>query len=127
MGRYLIESNVIINYTSEKFHENAMRFLTVVIDEIPNISIITKIEILSWRSIIMQEELMVKMFVNTSNIIALSDRIADKCIDIRRSCRIKTPDAIIAATAIVHDYTLLTSDTDFKPVTNLKILNPFDL
>ena len=44
MGRYLIDSNVIVNYTSENFDERAMIFLADVIDEIPNISVITKIE-----------------------------------------------------------------------------------
>jgi len=127
MGQYLIDSNVIANYTSERFPEKAMNFLASVIDEIPNISIITKIETLSWRSAIIQEEAMVKAFVSFSSIFALSDIIVDKCIDIRRDYKIKTPDAIIAATAIVHDFTLLTSDSDFKRIPNLKILNPFDL
>ena len=127
MGRYLIDSNVIANFTSEKFPEKAMVFLSNVIDEVPNISVITKIETLSWRSAIKQEEFFVRSFVNHSNIIALSDMIVDECIEIRRNCKIKTPDAIIAATAMIQDFTLLTSDTDFKRIPNLKILNPFDL
>ena len=53
--------------------------------------------------------------------------IVDKCIEIRRNCRIKTPDAIIAATAMIYDFTLLTSDFDFKRIPNLQLLNPFDL
>ena len=127
MGRYLIDSNVIVNFTSEKFPVKAMNFLASVIDEIPNISVITKIETLSWRSAIIQEEENVKAFVNISTIFALSDMIVDKCIEIRRNSRIKTPDAIIAATAMVYDFTLLTSDYDFKRIPNLKIVNPFDL
>jgi predicted nucleic acid-binding protein len=127
MGYYLIDSNVIANFILVKFPEKAMIFLADIIDEIPNISVITKIEILSWRSAIMQEEINVASFVNYSNIIALSDSIVDKCIEIRRNCRIKTPDAIIAATAITNDFTLLTSDADFNRIPDLKILNPFNL
>ena len=126
MVRYLIDSNVIANYTSEKFPERAMRFLADVIDEIPNISVITKIETRSWRSPIIQEKISVEAFVDVSNIIALSDSIVEKCIEIRRNCKIKTPDAIIAATAIVNDFVLLTSDSDFNRIPNLKIINPFD-
>ena len=126
MVRYLIDSNVIANYTSEKFPERAMRFLADVIDEIPNISVITKIETRSWRSPIIQEEISVEAFVDFSNIIALSDSIVEKCIEIRRNCKVKTPDAIIAATAIVNDFVLLTSDSDFNRIPNLKIINPFD-
>jgi len=124
---YLIDTNVIANFTSVKFSEKAMDFLANVIDETPNISVITKIEALSWRSAIIQEEANVKSFVNYSNIIALSDMIVDECIVIRRNVRMKTPDAIIAATAIVNDFTLLTSDADFNRIPNLRILNPFDL
>jgi predicted nucleic acid-binding protein len=125
MDRYLIDSNVIVNYTSEKFPPQAMNFLANVIDEIPNISVITKIETRSWRSAITQEEESIKSFVNFSNIIALSDSIVEECIEIRRNYKIKTPDAIIAATAIVGDFTLLTSDSDFNRIPNLKIINPF--
>jgi len=54
-----------------------------------------------------------------------SDLMVDECIAIRRNCKMKTPDAIIAATAIINDFTLLTSDADFNHISNLKILNPF--
>ena len=127
MGRYLIDNNVIANFTAGKFSENAMLFLANVLDDVPNISVITKIEALSWRSAIAQEEANVKTFVNSSNIIPLSDNIVDECIQIRRNGRVKTPDAIIAATAIVHNYTLLTSDLGFNRIPNLTVVNPFDL
>ena len=126
MGRYIIDSNVIVNYTSEKYSKKAMSFLADVIDEIPNISVITKIEVLSWRSAIMQEEENMRLFVNSLNLIRLSDIIVEKCIEIRRNHKIKTPDAIIAATAIINDFTLFTSDSDFDTIPNLKIINPFD-
>jgi len=48
------------------------------------------------------------------------------CVEIRRTRKIKTPDAIIAATAIVNDFTLLTSDSDFDHIPNLKVINPFN-
>jgi predicted nucleic acid-binding protein len=126
MDRYIIDSNVIVNYTSEKYSNKAMSFLADVIDEIPNISVITKIEVLSWRSAIIQEEENMKLFVNSLKLIAISDSIVDKCIEIRRNHKIKTPDAIIAATAIINNFTLITSDSDFDPILNLKIINPFD-
>ena len=69
----------------------------------------------------------VKTFVNASNIIPLSDIIVDECIQIRRNARVKTPDAIIAATAIVNNYTLITSDLGFNRIPNLTVVNPFDL
>ena len=56
----------------------------------------------------------------------LTKEIERKTIHIRKSKKIKLPDAIIAATAILHDLTLVTCNSDdFKNIPELKILNPF--
>jgi len=104
-----------------------MDFLADVINRVPNISVITEIEALSWRDSDVTKEEIVRSFVEDSNVIALSPKVVEKCIEIRRNRKVKTPDAIIAATAIVHNLTLLTSDADFKNIPNLKIINPLDL
>jgi predicted nucleic acid-binding protein len=127
MDRYLIDNNVISNYFSNAFSERTTNLLADIIDKVPNLSVITKIEALSWVNPNIAKENIVRIFVNSSNIIALSDSIVDKSIEIRRNHKIKTPDAIIAATAIVNDFTILTSDSDFNPIPNLKIINPFNL
>ena len=127
MVEYLIDNNVISNYFSGVFSEKAMSFLSEVIDKTPKLSVITKIEALSWRNTDIAKENIVHIFVDFSNVIALSDVIIDECIAIRRNYKIKTPDAIIAATAIVNDLTLLTSDADFNRISNLRILNPSNL
>ena len=127
MERYLIDSNVISNYFAGVFSLSAMLLLTNAIDKTPNLSVITKIEALSWRNPDVAKEKIVRLFLQNSNIIPLSDIIVDECIQIRRNGRIKTPDAIIAATAIVHSYTLLTSDLGFNRIPNLTVVNPFDL
>jgi predicted nucleic acid-binding protein len=124
---YLIDSNVISNFTLVKFPEKAMNFLANVFDEIPNISVITKIEVLSWRSDTVQDEVKIISFVSSSNVIPLFDNIVNKCIDIRRNGKIKTPDAVIAATAMIFNLTLVTGDAGFGRIPNLKILNPFNL
>ena len=48
MGQYLIDNNIISHYFSESFSESAMIFISEVIDNVPNISVITEIEALSW-------------------------------------------------------------------------------
>jgi predicted nucleic acid-binding protein len=42
--------------------------------------------------------------------------------DIRRRFHLKLPDAIIAATAIYEDIPLVTFDTDFEPLSDLKLI-----
>ena len=92
MDRYLIDSNVISNYFSSIFSEKAIVFLSHVIDQVPNLSVVAKIEALSWRNPDIAKENIVRLFVDNSNIVALSNIIVDKCIEIRRNCKIKTPD-----------------------------------
>ncbi len=43
MGQYLIDNNVISSYFSELFSENGMNFIAEIIDQTPNISVITEI------------------------------------------------------------------------------------
>jgi len=127
MVSYLIDNNVISNYFSGLFSEKAMEFLSGVIDLTPNISVITEIEALSWRNPDPNKERIVKMFVGEANILGLSRNVVSQCVNIRRERKIKTPDAIIAATAIEHKLVLLTSDSDFNNINDLQLLDPFDI
>ena len=66
-------------------------------------------------------------FLDYSDIIALTEDVVEKTILIKKLIKIKTPDAIIAATALVNDHTLITNNTaDFKRIEDLKIFNPYD-
>ena len=122
---YLIDSNVIFDYLGNAFSKSQWNFLVNVINESPNISVITKIEALSWHDDSIQEETKLASFINYSNIIPLSDDIVAQCINIRRNRKMKTPDAIIAATALVYNFTLITSDSDFNKIPDIKTINPF--
>lgn len=55
----------------------------------------------------------------------LTEPIVQKVIEIRQSKRMKLPDAIIAATAIIHECLLVTRNvSDFSNISDLMILNP---
>ena len=125
MGQYLIDNNIISSYFSELFSENAMTFIAEIIDATPNISVITQIEALSWVNPDKQKERFLKEFISDSTILMLTPEIVTEAIKIRRSRKIKTPDAIIAATAIVNGFTLLTNDNDFNGIQKLKTINPY--
>jgi predicted nucleic acid-binding protein len=127
MGQYLIDNNVISDYFTGQLSEQAMNFVSNVIDMTPNISVITAIEALSWQSSEKEYEAIIKEFIDNSNIFGLSRKTVAHCVQIRRSKKIKTPDAIIAATAIVHCLTLITSDNDFNNIPELALINPNNL
>ena len=58
----------------------------------------------------------------------LGNEVIEKAIEIRSKIKIKTPDAIIASTSILNNLTLITRNVnDFKNITGIKVLNPFDL
>lgn len=95
-----------------------------MIDNIPNISVITQIEALSWITKDNNKEALVKEFIDYCNIYTITPNVVIKCVNIRKTKKIKTPDAITAATAIVNNMVLITSDTDFKNIQNLVLLNP---
>ena len=127
MEQFLIDNNVISNYFSERFPEKSMNFITAIIDDIPNISVITEIEALSWINPDKRKEQIVREFLQDANVLMISPAIVAECVAIRRSKKIKTPDAIIAATAIAHDFTLVTSDSGLKNIPGLRSIDPFDL
>ena len=124
MGQYLIDNNVISNYFSALFTDKGMSFIAEVIDQIPVISIITEIEALSWVNQDAGKEKIIKEFIQDAKILGLTPAIVSKCVEIRRTKRIKIPDAIISATAITHNLTLVTSDNDFSNIKGLNILEP---
>jgi len=122
---YLIDNNAISNYCKFSMPDKACVFMSAIIDAEPFISIITKIEALSWKTTNPVYEWNAQYFVSISKAIDLTPSIVDKTIELRRAMRIKTPDAIIAATALVHNLTLVTSDGDFNGIPGLKIIDPF--
>jgi predicted nucleic acid-binding protein len=52
----------------------------------------------------------------------------EQAINILKGHKIKTPDGIIASTAIINGLTLITRNTkDFKNIEGLKIIDPYEL
>jgi predicted nucleic acid-binding protein len=127
MGQYLIDNNVISHFLSGFFTKKGMDFISNIIDQTPIISVITEIEALSWVNPDKNKEQILKSFVKDATILELSSSVVAQCVTIRRSRKIKTPDAIIAATAIVHNLILITSDSDFINIPNLQIIDPHSL
>ena len=127
MEQYLIDNNIISHYLAGTYSSNCLEFISKVFDAIPNISVITEIEALSWVHIDKVKEAIIKELVSDSNVISINSKIVEICVAIRRSKRIKTPDAIIAATALAFDLTLISSDNIFESIKELKLINPVKL
>lgn len=67
MGRsgYLIDSNAVIDYLGNKLSASGMEFMSTIIDDIPNISVITKIEVLGYNAV-KEHYRILEAFINDS-------------------------------------------------------------
>lgn len=124
MEQYLIDTNVVSDYLSASLPLAGLTLMDSAIDAIPNISIITQIELLCWNTDEATTQ-SVKEFIADSVIMNISAEVIDHCVALRRNKKIKTPDAIIAATAMAYGYTLITAnEKDFANIDGLKFINP---
>ena len=122
--RYLIDTNVVLDFMGNKLPNDARIAIAQIIDNEINLSVINKIELLGFSKI--EQDLV--DFVNCSNIISMSDDIVEKTIEVRRKYKIKLPDAIIAASALINDFSLVSSNIkDFQIISDLVVLKPGDI
>lgn len=121
-GNVIFDTNIII-YLSKKllasekvFFENASYF----------ISIISKMELLGYAFKNKKEEKFLIEFIDSLNVIPLTDEIVDATIKLRKLTKIKLPDAIIYATAQIFNAKLITNNiADFDKInSNVELMNP---
>jgi predicted nucleic acid-binding protein len=125
--KYLLDSNVIIGYLDSKLPLKGMAFVSGIIDKTPHISVISQIEILRFTAPAPVMKIL-SDFIDSSIIFPLDDNIVKVTIDLCRQSKIKLPDAIIAATTLVHNQTLLTRNVnDFKNISGVVFVNPWEL
>ncbi|TAN01289.1 MAG: type II toxin-antitoxin system VapC family toxin [Chitinophagaceae bacterium] len=124
-GKYLIDTNAVIDYLSNKLPGNASNMLD---EEALEISVIIRMELPAWGNAESQQLSILEDFINSVVVWSLDEPVIIKGIEIRKNFRIKLPDAIIAATPVVHELTLVTRNVnDFKNITGLRLINPWDM
>jgi predicted nucleic acid-binding protein len=128
MGKkYLIDTCVVIKYLEEILPPEALVFIDAIVDESSIVSFITQIELLAWNPPIAEDIKIRKDFLNGSEILYVTNEVVERTIQIRKETNLKLPDSMIAATAITHDFILLSdNDKDFLKVEalGLKYINP---
>lgn len=127
MEQYLIDTNIVSDYLSASLPLVGMEFMDTVIDNVPQLSVITQIELLCWKTNSVTEQ-NVKSFIGDSLVFEINSDVINECVNIRKAKKIKTPDAIIAATALAYNCILITNnEKDFAAIKGLKIINPMNL
>ena len=127
MERYLIDTNVVSDYFSASLPDVGIKLIDEALENTPIISVITQIELMCWRTK-EQTQRMVNDFIRDCRVLNISEEVIEHCVKIRLEKKIKTPDAVIAATALAHGLILITNnEKDFTGIKGLTNINPYTL
>ncbi|MBF0627244.1 MAG: type II toxin-antitoxin system VapC family toxin [Magnetococcales bacterium] len=110
--RFLLDTNIAIDLLAGR--------IPTLPDGAYGLSIISEIELLSLQSLRAEEEQAIHELLTVLHRIQLNEPIRDQTILLRRQHGLKLPDAVIAATAMVWQATLITNDTKLRRVSNLR-------
>jgi len=75
--KFLLDSNTVIDFLGAKYPAEGMNLVSNAVDDIPNISIITKIEVLSYKTTDEEYELL-QNFCKDAIVLELNDEIVNK-------------------------------------------------
>jgi hypothetical protein len=129
MGQgYLLDANVLIDYTANLLPDNGKQKVTGIIDDGFNISVVVKIEVLGYDDLPSKMK-QLEAFLDLATVFPLDDDVTAKTIYLRRMYKkLKLGDAIIAATALAYNFALVTRNTkDFKNIEGLEVVDPYEL
>lgn len=126
-ARYLADSNAIIDLVLNRLPQASAAWLDAQITaQQVAISVITRIELLT-KTAPAAEYAIMQAFTQAIQILPLDEPVIQQTISLRQQQRIKLPDAIIAATALVHELLLVTRNVkDFQAIAGLTVVNPHD-
>ena len=117
----LLDSNIIIysakpgSATLRSFLEGIRRY----------VSVISYIESFGYQNLTPEEFRQLETIFRRTQILPLTDDIAEQAISLRQQRRMGLGDSIIAATAMIHSLTLVTRNTeDFRRIGGLQLLDP---
>lgn len=128
MTRCVVDTNILIYYLNQIGGDGFRRRFKESVENGAVISVITRIEVLSWSGYAADPVAVAvaESLLSTLREEPLTDPIVQTAIHFRRNHGIKVPDAILAATADVLGLPFLTNNIqDFKRVPHLRLLDPF--
>ena len=124
--RFIIDSNIFI-YAAAGVKEALAVLDDADASDWSGYSGITRLDVLGYRKFNKDEEGKLNEMLACFDESDVSRAVIDEAVKLRQAVSIKVPDAIVAATALLYDATLVTrNDSDFQAVPALKVLNPFE-
>lgn len=114
--KYLLDTNFILGMLKSTPEVLAVVGSTAVKAHQCAFSAVTRMELLGYPGITANEDALIRQRLAQFTYLSISTSVEDKAIELRRSCRVKLPDALIAATALCHGLDLLTMDVGLQSV-----------
>lgn len=116
-NKYLLDTNAILYILNGDITLTEFLF-----EKELYISVITEMELLSFKDITHAERLAIDSFLNDLVILNIDQRTKLNAIIVKKASNMKLPDSIIAGTAIALKLPLVTSDRQFKTVRDLDLV-----
>jgi predicted nucleic acid-binding protein len=118
----ILDSNIII-YSALSEHVGLRKLIT---ERSPYVSDISRLEVLGFSKLLEDEILYFESFFTSTTVIQISNEVVTEAINLRQRKKMTVGDSIIAATALLNDFELITNNIkDFRWIRELRILNPF--
>lgn len=122
---FLLDSNPIIYYLNQQLPPAGKVFIDQLMLNGVAYSVITRLEVLGTR-MAADHRSCAQAMLAVMDELPMDDPVVDLAIQLRSTVRIKTIDALIAATARCHNLTLITRNTkDFEAIAGISLINPF--
>lgn len=120
----LLDSNILIYYS--KVNDFIER-IEPYISEDSSISAISKLEVMGYHALKQEEKQILESTLGMMHILTISSATIDRAIALRQQKSMSVGDAIIAATALEHDLTVVTRNVDdFSWIDKLNLVNPLE-
>ncbi|PSQ95290.1 MAG: hypothetical protein BRD55_12305 [Bacteroidetes bacterium SW_9_63_38] len=124
---HLFDSNILIYRLNDVLPPTASRRAERRAAEGAFVSVVTRIEVLGYSHQTPEQRQRASDFHEFFDELPLREPVVHSAIQVRQRRSIRLGDAIIAATALVHDLSLVTRNTDdFAWIDDLSLINPFD-
>ena len=121
---FLIDTNIVIDVLGNVMPNNVKQ---KIFQFSPIVSAVTYMEALGWHKATANQLLILQKFMDAATILPIDQPVIEMTVLLRQQKRIGLGDAIIAATAIVHNKVLVTRNvSDFKSLDKLVVFNPWD-
>lgn len=121
---YLFDSNVFIYQLNGVLGAHGQGLLRQGLLQGGAYSVISRIEVLGFPQSPAERSAAERLLAGLE-CMALDDAVVQRTIALRQARKIKIPDAVIAATALCHDLTLVTHNArDFQWIDGLRVLDP---